>query len=291
MSSYKGPDRQPLDRDQSRVQTPILQELTFQPSPEHPRHRARSSGGGGHDAGKFRFRTSCSVLAASLKSRIPIRRVQEFLDPYEPPAAFYRRFQSRSATTETGKTVYPHPSTKPSLIFVQRGIIELFINCRKRRFAITRAVNGDVFGDAPLLGMSMFGSRARAVTDCRYVSVPAEVVEAAVFASHPLTIEWLRKVSSNLAGLQEENIELMFATVRQRLTGLLLKLADDAGVISGVNHMEIAGRLGVYRETVSSRLRDMKAEGIVSVSREMIKVLDREQMRRIASFREEGGYD
>ncbi|MGH9761098.1 MAG: helix-turn-helix domain-containing protein, partial [Blastocatellia bacterium] len=49
--------------------------------------------------------------------------------------------------------------------------------------------------------------------------------------------------------------------------------------------------LGVYRETVSSRLREMKAEGIVSVSREMIKVLDREQMRRIASFREEAGYD
>ncbi|MGH9763127.1 MAG: hypothetical protein ACREAC_20060, partial [Blastocatellia bacterium] len=110
------------------------------------------SGGGGREPGDFTFRASCSVLALTLKSQIPIRRVQEFLEPDQPPAAFYRRFRSRGVTTEAGKTVYPHPSINPSLIFLQRGIIELFINCRSRPFAITRAVKGDVFGDSPPLG-------------------------------------------------------------------------------------------------------------------------------------------
>ncbi|MGH9760788.1 MAG: Crp/Fnr family transcriptional regulator, partial [Blastocatellia bacterium] len=132
---------------------------------------------------------------------------------------------------------------------------------------------------------------ARAVTDCRYIALPSEIVESAVFDSHLLSIEWLRRVSASVAELQEERIAVMYATVRQRLAALLLKLADEAGVIAGVNHLALAGRLGVYRETVSSRLREMKGEGIVSGSREMITILDRERLREIASFREEANHD
>ncbi|MGH9760024.1 MAG: Crp/Fnr family transcriptional regulator, partial [Blastocatellia bacterium] len=259
MSSYKGRRRQPLDRvdlygtesGSDRGQGPIPHGLAFEPSSEDPRHQSPSSGGAGRGPGAFTLRTSCSVLAAHLKSRIAIHRVEEFLEPYEPPSTFYRRFRSRAVAAVAGKTVHPLPSAKPSLIFLQRGTVELFIDCRRRPFVIARAVKGDVFGDAPLLGMSMLDSRARAVTDSRYISVPAEVIESAVLASHPLTIEWLRKVSTHHAELQDESIAVMFATVRQRLAALLLKLAENTGVISGVNHLAIAGRLGVYRETVS----------------------------------------
>ena len=279
MSSYKGRHGQPL----AWIESQISQELAAFKS--GARHLRSGSGGGG--SGNVRFRGSCSEYAATLKSQIIVRRVDEFLEEPESPAALCRRFSSRIITTKPDTLVYPVPSFEPSLIFVQRGIIELFTICKRRPVAIRRVVTGDVFGDAPLFDMSMFGSRARAVTDCRFICVPTAVIVSAARASHHLSLKWWIRVTPNLTELREQVIAMRYASVRQRLAGLLLKLADDEGVVSGVDQLAIAGRLEVRRETVSSRLSKMKSEGIVRVSREMITILDRDRMREIASFREE----
>ncbi|MGH9825837.1 MAG: Crp/Fnr family transcriptional regulator, partial [Blastocatellia bacterium] len=200
-------------------------------------------------------------------------------------------FSSRSVTAKTGGIVYPLPPFEPSLIFVQRGIIELFTICKRRPVAIRRVVSGDVFGDAPPFDMSMLGSRARAVTDCRFICVPTAVMVSAARASHHLSVKWWSTVTPSLTELREQVIAMKYASVRQQLAGLLLKLADNEGVVSGVDQLAIAGRLEVRRETVSSRLSKMKSEGIVSVSREMITILDRDRMREIAAFREEANHD
>ncbi|MGH9827586.1 MAG: Crp/Fnr family transcriptional regulator, partial [Blastocatellia bacterium] len=274
MLSSKGQHRQPLNW----IPREAPQELTFQPAV--PRRSSGSSGG----YESKQLRASCSVLALNLKSRIPIHRLDDFLEPAEDPATFYRRFNSRKATATAGTVLYPLPSTKPSLIFIQRGMVELEISCGGRMFSIAQIVSDEVFGDAPLLGMTTLNTRARAVNRCRFLVIPAEVIQSSVLASHTLALEWLKKVSGKLGEAQQESVFRAFSTARQRLAALLLKLADKDGVISGTNHMALAGRLGVYRETVSTRLREMKADGIVSVSREMITILDRERLQRIATI-------
>ncbi|HYL98998.1 MAG TPA: helix-turn-helix domain-containing protein [Blastocatellia bacterium] len=134
-----------------------------------------------------------------------------------------------------------------------------------------------------LVGTNPFlKARARAISRCLFLCTPAEVIQSLVLASHTLTLEWLKKVSATLAGSQQETLSALFLTVRQRLAALLLKLADEDGVISATNHLAIAGRLGVYRETVSARLREMKGEGIVSASRELITIKDPERLQTIA---------
>ncbi|HYM00339.1 MAG TPA: helix-turn-helix domain-containing protein [Blastocatellia bacterium] len=205
------------------------------------------------------------------------------LNPSEECSAFYRRFNSHKTTAARGTLLYPLPSAGSSLIFIQRGIVELQIICGRQVFPVRRLTDGDVFGDAPVLGMATFNARAKAVNKCRFLAIPTEVIQSSVLASHSSTLEWLNKVSANLADAQQEGLSLTFSTVRQRLAGLLLRLADKEGLISGTNHMALAGRLGVYRETVSARLREMKAEGILSVSREMIAIEDRKRLQTIAT--------
>lgn len=82
-----------------------------------------------------------------------------------------------------------------------------------------------------------------------------------------------------LVGIIEE---LSFTTVRQRLIGLVLRLAQDGGTRSkeGVlveltkSHQELASELGTVRELVSRNLRRLQAEGFLEVEGRRIVVKD-----------------
>jgi CRP/FNR family transcriptional regulator len=82
-----------------------------------------------------------------------------------------------------------------------------------------------------------------------------------------------------LVGIIEE---LSFTTVRQRLVGALLKLAEGAGrkTDQGIefqlpcSHQELANQLGTVRELISRNLMRLQAEGILAVDARRIVVKD-----------------
>jgi CRP/FNR family transcriptional regulator len=82
-----------------------------------------------------------------------------------------------------------------------------------------------------------------------------------------------------LVGIIEE---LSFATVRQRLVAVLVRLAESAGkrTEQGIEfqlpgtHQDLAHQLGTVRELVSRNLMRLQAEGLMSVDGRSITVLD-----------------
>ena len=73
---------------------------------------------------------------------------------------------------------------------------------------------------------------------------------------------------------------IKFGSTRVRLADLLLELADDEGIVSGATQLELAGRLGVHRESVSVVLGKMRREGLVRWERGRA-VVDRERLMEI----------
>jgi CRP/FNR family transcriptional regulator len=86
-----------------------------------------------------------------------------------------------------------------------------------------------------------------------------------------------------LVGIIEE---LSFTTVRHRLAGVLLRLAQNQGTQIGDHvvitlpdsNQEIASQIGTVRELVSRNLSRLQAEGLIDIDGRTVTIRD---MRRI----------
>jgi CRP-like cAMP-binding protein len=67
-----------------------------------------------------------------------------------------------------------------------------------------------------------------------------------------------------------------------RVAALLLREAGDGDEVVGLSHQDIAERLGVYRETATNALNDLKAASVIRIGRKRISIIDRERLRRAA---------
>ena len=101
--------------------------------------------------------------------------------------------------------------------------------------------------------------------------------------AHPeVALKMLAVVGARLRRLVGIIEELSFATVRQRLASLLVRLAQTEGKRTGEGieiqlpgtHQELAHQLGTVRELVSRNLMRLQAEGLVQVEARNITVLD-----------------
>ena len=53
--------------------------------------------------------------------------------------------------------------------------------------------------------------------------------------------------------------------------------------MDGLTHQDIAERLGVYRETATNALNELKAASLISIGRKHITILDRARLSQIAN--------
>ena len=72
-----------------------------------------------------------------------------------------------------------------------------------------------------------------------------------------------------------------FPVNRPRLADLLRREARD-GVVEGLSHQDLGDRLGVYRETVTEALNELKAAGVLEIGRRRIRVLDEARLQAVA---------
>jgi CRP/FNR family cyclic AMP-dependent transcriptional regulator len=53
--------------------------------------------------------------------------------------------------------------------------------------------------------------------------------------------------------------------------------------VNGWSQQDLAEQLGVYRETVTNALNELKNAGLIEVGRKRIAILDRKRLERAAS--------
>jgi len=91
----------------------------------------------------------------------------------------------------------------------------------------------------------------------------------------------LEAVAGRMVDAERQLEALAFKAVMPRLADLLRREARD-GVVEGLSHQDLGDRLGVYRETVTEALNELKAAGLLEIGRRRIRVLDEARLRAIA---------
>lgn len=107
-------------------------------------------------------------------------------------------------------------------------------------------------------------------------------VERLLLSKPKVALRILEAVGKRVVQAETQLEEIAFKGLIPRLASLLLREAKDSE-ITGLSHQDIAERLGVYRETVTSALNELKTAGLIEIGRKRIVITNRPRLERAAS--------
>ncbi|HEX8092023.1 MAG TPA: helix-turn-helix domain-containing protein [Blastocatellia bacterium] len=169
---------------------------------------------------------------------------------------------------------------KDELFLLKEGAVEIWQTHHDR--LVKELTEGVIFGDMPLLGQTMLGTRA--ITGRAGATVAVMDVRAAKawIESDPASI--FVELGCRLARIEADHYRSLFQLAESKLAAVLLELAGDDQVIKGLSHSELAERIGVYRETVTITLNAMKLDKLIEIGRKRITILDKRALQELSEL-------
>jgi CRP/FNR family transcriptional regulator len=137
-----------------------------------------------------------------------------------------------------------------------------------------------IISSSCLLGRSDYNARGIAETPLTLLLLPVAVFADLMLDQAPFRDFVFHLFAERIAELMQLVEEVAFARLDQRLARLLLARQDD---VLTITHQQLADELGSVREIVSRLLKGFATQGLVSLGREQIALIDRPGLQRIAA--------
>ena len=190
-------------------------------------------------------------------------------------------------TCPPGRILY-RPGEKGSTLFLlNTGSIQLYHLSPDGRKLITASLGGGTsFGELSLFGQTLHTSFAEVIESSQLFTLNRPDIEHLLSQRPEIALGFLKAMTKRFTQLEAQLIDTTFKSTSARLATLLLQLGHMRGdtlVVEGLSHEELAERLGVYRETVSAALRDLKDAGTITSGRKRITISQPAKLKEIAS--------
>ena len=188
-----------------------------------------------------------------------------------------------------GRILY-HPGEAGGAFFILKvGSIQMYHLSSDGRKLITQTVTaGDCFGAFPTSTSTSYTTFAEATSNSQLYVITREDMETILRNKPAVAYAFLKMMGQRLLELEERLTSTTFQSVTARLATLLLQLAQsqqnprESQAVHGYSHEDLADRLGVYRETVSAALRELKDSGAIEIGRKHITISHPEQLETVA---------
>lgn len=150
-----------------------------------------------------------------------------------------------------------------------------------RELQLYRVVPGEacILTSSCLLGNVAYNARGVAETDVIAVALPQPVFQRLLSEHEPFRNYVFSLFAERIGELMQLVEAVAFQKLDQRLAALLL----GKGKLIHVTHQALADELGSVREIVSRLLKTFAEQGLVSLAREQIEIVDAARLRRIAA--------
>ncbi|HYK99395.1 MAG TPA: Crp/Fnr family transcriptional regulator [Candidatus Acidoferrales bacterium] len=178
-----------------------------------------------------------------------------------------------------GTTTY-RAGSEPRVSLIVGGLFRTFlVGPDGRQVTIRYARIGDVFGIATLFG-GPAPLHGQALIDSVRLRLDRDRLLELARADTRVALTIAEELTATAHALWQEIAAAAFATVPQRVARHLLEIAardqeaDSATLVAHVSQQELADLAGSVREVVARALRELRDDGIVTVNRSGITVLD-----------------
>ncbi|NDQ56100.1 MAG: Crp/Fnr family transcriptional regulator [Acidipila sp.] len=175
------------------------------------------------------------------------------------------------------------------LFLVASGKIRIFkLSAAGREQVLAVEGPGSSFAELPVFDGGNYPAAASASEDAEVLFVSRQDFQNFCRQHPEVALKVIAVVGSRLRRLVGIIEDLSFTTVRQRLIGLILRLAQASGsptkegvrVELTMSHQDLAAELGTVRELVSRNLSRLQAEGFLDVDGRKIIVKDLPGLKR-----------
>lgn len=189
-----------------------------------------------------------------------------------------------------GDLVYSPHQPIETLFILKQGRIRIFRVSVDGR-ALTTAIlqPGTIFGEMVIVGQRMHDSFAEAMDDVVVCVMTKADVQRLLLADPRIAARISETLGRRLGELEQRLSDAVFKSVPERIAGTLATLvaADTSrplarGVQVKLTHEQLAALAGTSRETTTKILGEFADEGLVSLGRGRINVLDPDRMRSTA---------
>lgn len=171
----------------------------------------------------------------------------------------------------------PGDTGSSKLYVLQSGMIELYrLTAAGKRLVYWKIPAGSAFGFRGMFGTKKQGNFAVAVEECKIWEIPKEKFLSVLRKNPDIAVRMLDIVFHRLHLLEDRYIDSAYHSVKERLAYFLLNNSDDkTGILSNFSHEEIGNNIGAVRQTVTEHLNEFVKEGVLSIKRKQVKILNR----------------
>jgi DNA-binding response OmpR family regulator len=189
--------------------------------------------------------------------------------------------------------VFMEGNVANTLYFVQSGTIKTFKTTEKGKEFVTGLYSsGDFMGQLSLLtDRQTYIETAIVLNDAQLYEIPKSNFTTLLHTNKEVAFKFVSLISNNLVDVQDQLVNMAYATVRQRVAKALLDL-HQKGVLSDKDTSSItiarddfAGLIGTATETAIRMLTEFKDEGLITIDAgRKITIKDEKTLEDIVVF-------
>src|SRR5919202_2422253 len=181
-----------------------------------------------------------------------------------------------------GEVIYTPGETGEALFLLREGAVQIYrLSPEGRKLVIAQLLPYSFFGEMSCIGQGMYDTFAEVTEDSTIVTMNCEVLNRLLVSKPEIARRILEAFGRRVLEAERQLEETVFKGIPARVAALLLRESDGDSV-DGLTHQDIAERLGVYRETATNALNELKASNLISIGRKHITILDHERLAQIA---------
>lgn len=186
-------------------------------------------------------------------------------------------------TCRAGHVFYRPGQTGEVMFLLKEGSAQLYrLSPDGRKFVFARIPPRSVFGEMACVGQGMYDCFAEATEDSVLCTMSRSDVLKLIRQHPAFAVRLLEIVGRRVVQAERQLEDLAFKGLVPRLAQFLLTEATDAE-LRGLTHQDIAERLGVYRETATYGLNELRSSGAIQIGRKHIHILDAGLLERLAA--------
>jgi len=188
---------------------------------------------------------------------------------------------------QKGRIIFVEEEPGEAIYFLKSGLIKVSKQDGEGREHTLHYVNpGDVFAEVVLFDAGGYPATAEVVEDAEIGLIRNRDMDRALIKNPGMTLEMLKIMARRLRNAQRQIMELALKDTTRRLAGLLLKLAEEHGVLrnNGVlislplTNQELANLVGTSRETVNRILSEFRRRKAITIVKQEGIVVNRAKL-------------
>lgn len=187
-----------------------------------------------------------------------------------------------------GDLVYTPHQPLETLFILKKGRIRIFRVSPDGRALTTAIIEpGTIFGEMVIVGQQMHDSFAEALDEVVVCVMTRVDVQRLLLGDPRIAARIAETLGRRLSEIEQRLSDAIFKSVPERIAGTLFTLAGarssrplGRGIQVKLTHEQLAALAGTSRETTTKILNEYAGQGMLSLGRGRINILDPDRIRR-----------